>query len=66
MHPGYYVVRMPERGRGSRLIVESRPFRVLEGKIPDADEYAKRNAQLWASGVQEEHPKDHVFVIKVD
>ena len=72
MEPGFYVVRMPKNGAGSRLIVESRPFRIipdeewadLGGAPPNARQYARSNAERWRDFVQSEHPKDDVFVIE--
>lgn len=68
MEPGFYVVRLPHRGMGSRLVIESRPFRIVEGMAditPEyAREYAERQADLFREVVQTEHPKDEVFVIE--
>lgn len=73
MEPGFYVVRMPKNGAGSRLIVESRPFRIipddewkeaLGSDRPSARSYARSNAERWREFVQSEHPKDDVFVIE--
>lgn len=67
MEPGFYVVRLPHRGIGSRLVIESRPFRIVEsGDVsPEyAREYAQRQADIWREVVQSEHPKDEVFVIE--
>ncbi len=61
MEPGFYVVRMPARGMGSRLIIESRPFR----QFPDVREgYARECAEQWKLTIQHFHPKDDVFVIE--
>lgn len=46
MEPGFYVVRMPSRGMQSRLIVESRPFKIADN-LPsgiDPRKYAKERA----------------------
>ena len=61
MEPGFYVVRMPARASGSRLMVESRPFRVIGGV---SKEWARQQADNWANFVQSENPKDDVFVIE--
>lgn len=62
MEPGFYVVRMPENGVGSRLIVESRPF-LLTKNGPDR-EYAMHQAENWRDFIQGQHPKDDVFIIE--
>ncbi|USN14179.1 hypothetical protein KABACHOK_03430 [Brevundimonas phage vB_BpoS-Kabachok] len=64
MHPGFYVVRMPKNGAGSRLIVESRPFRKIAWIEAEEPGYARRQAESWRDFVQDEHPKDDVFVIE--
>jgi len=61
MEPGLYVVRMPARGMGSRLIVESRPFRFL----PDIDKaWTLTQAENWRDFIQSQHPQDDVFVVE--
>lgn len=52
MNHGFYVVRMPKNGTGSRLIVESVPFKDKQG------------AENWRDFIQSQHPKDNVFVIE--
>lgn len=52
MHPGFYVVRLPKNGTGSRLIVESVPFKDKQG------------AENWCDFIQDQYPKDDVFVIE--
>ena len=69
MHPGFYVVRMPERGMGQRLIVESRPFpkEAPEGSPPGLftdPTWFRRQAESWCDFIQSQHPKDDVFVIE--
>lgn len=73
MEPGFYVVRMTARGIGSRLIIESRPFRIISdeewnrispGHTTTAREYARDNAEGWCEFIQSQHPKDDVFVIE--
>lgn len=67
MTPGFYVVRMPKNGRGSRLIVESRPFRIpanWNNPVETARDFARRSADNWRDFIQSQHPKDDVFVIE--
>lgn len=64
MHPGFYVVRMPANGVGSRLIVESRPFSKVDWVEAESPGYARRQAESWCDFVQSQHPKDDVFVIE--
>jgi len=61
MEPGFYVVRMPSKGTGSRLIVESRPFRIMPGIDR---EWTLAQAESWRDYIQTEHPLDDVFVIE--
>ncbi|UTC29017.1 hypothetical protein MARCHEWKA_05050 [Brevundimonas phage vB_BpoS-Marchewka] len=64
MAPGFYVVRMPKNGAGSRLIVESRPFQKIAWIETQEPGWARRQAELWCDFVQSQHPKDDVFVIE--
>ena len=64
MHPGFYVVRMPVNGTGSRLIVESRPFEKVAWIEAQSPGWARRQAESWRRFVQGNHPKDTVFVIE--
>ena len=76
MEPGYYVVRRPSRGSGTRLHIESRPFVILSEEVwreegIEADRYTPRryaydNAERWRDFVQFQHPKDYVFIIEVE
>ena len=52
MNPGFYVGRMPERGIGSRLIIESICFQ------------RKDDAESWCDFIKSQHPKDDVFLIE--
>jgi hypothetical protein len=52
MDPGFYVVRMPKNGSGSRLIVEST-------MIPD-----RQAAEDWVEIIKIKYPLDDVFVIE--
>lgn len=64
MHPGLYVVRMPDRGMGSRLHVASRCFAFHPGHERITEEWVRNNAQNWADFIQSQHPNDDVFVIE--
>lgn len=48
----FYVVRIPANGTGRNFIVESVAFVSLE------------RAHGWGQHVQNEHPKDEVFVVE--
>ena len=62
--PGFYVVRMPHRGMGTRLMIESRCF-PTEKISPDIPrDWIKRQADNWCDFVKSQHPKDDVFVIE--
>lgn len=61
MPPGLYVVRMPDRGMGQRLIIESICFQFKEGFDPD---WVRQQADNWCDYIQSQHPKDDVFVIE--
>jgi len=52
---------MPSKGTGSRLIVESRPFRIMPGIDR---EWTLAQAESWRDYIQTEHPLDDVFVIE--
>jgi hypothetical protein len=52
MKRGFYVVRMPRNGAGSRLIVESVAMKDWH------------RADGWRDFIQAEHPNDDVFVIE--
>jgi hypothetical protein len=61
MEPGFYVVRMPKNGAGSRLMIESRPFRI----IPEfGRDVALRQAENWKDVIQSQRPDDDVFIIE--
>jgi hypothetical protein len=61
MPPGFYVLRLPVRGSGSRLYVESRCFPIL----PDVPrEWSRRQADYWRDYISSEHPDDEVFVVE--
>lgn len=74
MPPGFYVVRMPHSGAGSRLMVESRVFQPFtevptEGalstlSLENLNERVRSMAEGWADFIQQQHPKDDVFVIE--
>lgn len=64
MHPGLYVVRMPDRGMGARLHIESICFQFHPDKPHIKDEWVRDQAQRWADFIQSQHPKDDVFVIE--
>jgi len=72
MEPGFYVVRMPARGTGLRLMIESRPICIPEDEVwnelprsrQTAREYARDTAERWRDFIQSQHPKDDVFVIE--
>lgn len=64
MAPGYYVVRMPHRGMGSRLSVESVCFRIRPEIEAESPGWCLRQADSWRDFVQSQHPKDDVFVIE--
>lgn len=66
MHKGFYVVRMPFNGAGSRLIVESKCFQKADAiNKPDIDdEWIRLQVDNWCDFVQSQHPKDDVFVIE--
>lgn len=53
MKEGFYVVRMPARGSGGRLAIESRP------------QVSRQVCEGWRDFVQLEHPKDEVFIIEI-
>jgi len=59
MKPGFYVVRIPRRGSGGKLTIESICFSTERDR-----EFAKRGAHNWCDFVQSQHPKDEVFVIE--
>ena len=59
MKPGFYVVRRPARGSGSKLTIESICFDPTRDR-----EFAERGAHNWCGFVQSQHPKDEVFVIE--
>jgi hypothetical protein len=67
MEPGFYVVRVPAKGPGTRLIVESVcfPIRPVKG-LNEAEslEWVKNQANGWCEFIQGRHPKDDVFVIE--
>ena len=52
MIPGFYVVRIPRRSSTGRMIVESVPFK------------QRFRANRWRGFIQDQHPKDDVFVIE--
>lgn len=64
MQAGFYVVRMPARGMGSRLVVESRCFQINPEIEKEAPGWCRQRADDWCDFVQSEHPKDDVFVIE--
>lgn len=67
MEPGFYVGRIPARGSGLKITIESRPFRIAEslpsGRCPR--EYAYERANEWRGFIQDQNPKDNVFVFEI-
>lgn len=53
MTPGFYVARIPTRGNGARLTIESIRF------------ISQEDADRWRDFIADQHPKDDVFVIQV-
>ena len=67
MAPGLYIARLPIRGTGSRLIIESVcfAFRSVPGlNEEESRDWVRNKADTWRQHVQEQHPKDDVFVIE--
>lgn len=67
MIPGLYVVRVPAKGPGTRLIVESVCFQLKPVKgLDEAQslEWVKDKANDWCEFIQGQHPADDVFVIE--
>ena len=74
MEPGFYVVRRPSRGNGTRLHIESRPFHILsdeewalavgDNRTHSARRYAYKNDEQWRDYIKSQHPKDEVFIIE--
>lgn len=65
--PGFYVGRIPARGSGSKITIESRPFRIADS-LPsglDPREYARERADEWCGFIQDKNPKDSVFVFEI-
>lgn len=52
MTPGLYVVRIPARGNGQRLIMESVRL------------FSEESANGWCEFIKGQYPKDDVFVIE--
>ena len=65
LSPGFYAVRIPARGTGTRLTVESVPFAIRDDVHGvEARERALVSATNWAEFMGEQHPGDAVFVIE--
>jgi hypothetical protein len=64
MDSGFYVVRMPKRGIGSRLMIESICFKKHPKDPTISDAWVRQQADSWCDFVQGQHPKDDVFVME--
>lgn len=65
MKAGFYVVRRTVPGSGTRLIIESVPFRIrpdIDGD--DARERARMMADNWCDFIKGQYPRHQVFVIE--
>lgn len=64
MEPGFYVVRMPKRGSGTKLTIESRPLMSNHPDIPR--DWLKNSADTWRQAIQKMHPDDFVTLIEIE